>query len=184
MEEVIGAWWGAVRIGTALARACRTAVLALAPLALGACAAFDGYPKRATDPEADLGKLEAMIDVSAMAMCLKTPTEGCRNEIVSARMYAVDIRFSQFEETLFRDTRKAGFSATLATLGLNSAAAVSSGGAAQVHDHVGRDVLRTVGLQPGGEQPVELVLADHACCPPGAVSRSPASMDARMERVA
>jgi hypothetical protein len=107
-------------------------VFALLPLMLAGCAALDGYPQRATDPDADLKKLESMIDVTAMATCLKTPSETCRSELVSTRMYATDIRFSQFEETLFRDTRKAGFSATLATLGLNSAAAVSSGGAAQI----------------------------------------------------
>lgn len=104
----------------------------LVPMVLSACAAFDGYPQRATDPEEDVKKLATLIDVTAMAACLKTPTDTCRSEIVSARMYATDIRFSQFEETLFRDTRKAGFSATLATLGLNSAAAVSSGGASQI----------------------------------------------------
>ena len=104
----------------------------LVPMVLSACAAFDGYPQRATDPEEDVKKLASMIDVTAMADCLKKPTDICRSEIVSARMYATDIRFSQFEETLFRDTRKAGFSATLATLGLNSAAAVSSGGASQI----------------------------------------------------
>ncbi|WP_374564147.1 hypothetical protein [Ideonella sp.] len=131
MKAVFG-WMAAARAARLPMRACRLVMLAAVPLALGACAAFDGYPQRVTDPEADLKKLEAVIDVEAMKTCLKTPSEACRSELVSARMYAIDIRFSQFEETLFRDTRKAGFSATLATLGLNSAAAVSSGGAAQV----------------------------------------------------
>jgi hypothetical protein len=56
----------------------------------------------------------------------------CRNKFIAARMYATDIRFSQFEEKLFRQTRESEFAATLATLGLTSAAAFSSGGASQV----------------------------------------------------
>jgi hypothetical protein len=47
-------------------------------------------------------------------------------------MYAMDIRFSEFEETMFRETRTGGFGATLATLGLTTAAAASSGGTSQV----------------------------------------------------
>jgi len=114
------------------ARACRLATLAVLLPALGACAAFRGYPERVTDPQEDLTMLESDIGVDTMTACLKQPTEDCRSTVVSARMYAVDIRFSQFEESLFRGTRTAGFGATLATLGLNSAATVSSGSAAQV----------------------------------------------------
>jgi hypothetical protein len=47
-------------------------------------------------------------------------------------MYATDIRFSQFEERLFKETREAGFAATLATLGLTTAAAFASGGTSQI----------------------------------------------------
>ena len=47
-------------------------------------------------------------------------------------MYAIDLRFSQFEEDLFRQTRESGFAATLATLGLTTSAAFVGGGASQV----------------------------------------------------
>lgn len=99
---------------------------------LGGCAAFDGYPKRVTDPDADIGELKSQIDVAAVRSCLQEPDLACRNRVIGARMYATDIRFSQFEEELFRDTRSGGFKATLATLGLTTAAAASTGGAAQV----------------------------------------------------
>jgi hypothetical protein len=104
----------------------------LAAMLLSGCAAFEGYPQRATDPEADLAQLRSQIEASAIAACLGAPESSCRNKIIGARMYAIDIRFSEFEETLFRETRKAGFGATVATLGLTTAAAASSGGAAQV----------------------------------------------------
>lgn len=101
-------------------------------LTLGGCAAFNGYPQRVTNPQADLQTLAPQIDATAIAACLNEPAIQCRNRVVGARMYATDIRFSQFEETLFRDTRSAGFGATLATLGMTTAAAASTGGAAQV----------------------------------------------------
>ena len=115
----------AFRLGKLVASGCVIAVLA-------GCAAFEAYPKRATDPEADLQQLRSQIDANAITACLDAPTVNCRNKIIAARMHATDIRFSEFEEDLFRQTRKAGFGATLATMGLTSAAAVSSGGTAQV----------------------------------------------------
>jgi hypothetical protein len=47
-------------------------------------------------------------------------------------MYAIDIQFSEFEASLFEQTRSSGFAATVATLGLTSAAAVAGGTAAQL----------------------------------------------------
>lgn len=96
------------------------------------CAAFEGYPQRATTPENDLATLKSEIDGTATKQCLDQSDIKCRNRILAARMHATNIRFSEFEETLFRQTRKAGFGSTLATLGLTSAAAVSTGGASQV----------------------------------------------------
>ena len=108
------------------------ALLGLATaLLLGGCAAFDGYPKRVTEPDSDIAELKSQLDATAIRNCLQAPDLACRNRIIGARMYATDIRFSQFEEALFRDTRSGGFNATLATLGLTTAAAASTGGAAQ-----------------------------------------------------
>ncbi len=111
---------------------CRLLIPALVMIALAGCAAFQAYPERATDPETDLMTLEPQIGGEAIAACLDNPTSACRNKIIAARMYATDVRFSEFEETLFRQTREAGFGATLATLGLTSTAAFVSGGASQV----------------------------------------------------
>ncbi len=109
-----------------------TALLCLGTaLLLCGCAAFDGYPKRVTDPETDIAELKPQLDAAAIRTCLQAPDLACRNRLIGARMYATDIRFSQFEEELFRDTRRGGFNATLATLGLTTAAAASTGGAAQ-----------------------------------------------------
>ena len=118
-------------------------LVALVIVVLSGCAAFEGYPERATKPAEDLEQLKPQIDAKAIAACLDAATLVCRNKIIAARMHATDIRFSEFEETLFRETRKVGFGATLATLGLTSAAAASSGGASQVQhiDRVPRDFI-------------------------------------------
>ena len=97
---------------------------------MSGCSAFKGYPERATDPSTDLDKLRPDIEASAITACLKSPTVECRNRIIAARLYAIDILFS--EENLFKQTRSSGFAATVATLGLTSAAAVAGGTASQI----------------------------------------------------
>lgn len=98
----------------------------------GGCATFDGFPKRTPDPAKDLEVLQSVVAADQVTECLKNPTVGCRDRIVGARIYVIDIQFSTFEEAIFLQTRTAGFTATLATLGLTGAAAVVSGGASQV----------------------------------------------------
>jgi hypothetical protein len=111
-------------------------VLLQAILLVSGCAAFMGFPSRVTDRSADLEALQSAIDANAIKTCLdvKVPNdaEACRNKLIAARTYAVDIQFSAFEEDLFRQAREAGFAATLATLGLTAAGAVAGGGTTQV----------------------------------------------------
>jgi hypothetical protein len=101
-------------------------------LLMSGCAAFMGFPPRVTDRSADLDALQTDISAKAITDCLATPTEACRNKLIAARTYAVDIQFSAFEENLFRQAREAGFAATLTTLGLTAAGAVAGGGTTQV----------------------------------------------------
>jgi hypothetical protein len=100
-------------------------------LALSACAAFQGYPKRAIPRETEIAQMQDDISAAAIARCIRRPAPTCRNQIVASKMYVTDLQFSAFEETLFRSTREAAFGATLGTLGLSSAAAVASGGTSQ-----------------------------------------------------
>jgi hypothetical protein len=113
-------------------RACKGLLAALLVAALGSCVAFDGYPERATDPTKDLESLGDLINGAAVKACLENSDIACRNKLIAARMNANDIKFSQFEERLFRQTREAGFSATLATLGLTTTAAFASGGVSPI----------------------------------------------------
>jgi hypothetical protein len=101
-------------------------------LLMSGCAAFTGFPPRVTDRSKDLEALQGEIGAAAITKCLEAPSEACRNKIIAARMYAIDLRFSDFEEDLFRQTREAGFVATVATLGVTAAGAVAGGGTPQV----------------------------------------------------
>jgi hypothetical protein len=103
---------------------------------LTACAPFRGYPERATPASRDLELLAPAIDADRILACLRvadaTGARECRNQLITARVYATDLRFAAFEEDLFRQTRELGFAATIATLGLTGAGAVAGGGAAQI----------------------------------------------------
>jgi hypothetical protein len=107
-------------------------VLLQAILLMSGCAAFSGFPQRATDPKMDLERLEPRIGAEAITACLTNPTVSCRNELITVRMLATDIRFSEFEQSLFQQTRETGFGATLVTLGLTSGAAFAGGTTSQV----------------------------------------------------
>ena len=106
---------------------------------------------RPSNLEDDVANLQTIISAEKLKECLGVvePSTGgdsqgshvnesvvdelsCRNQLVAARKYAIDLRFSQFEENLFRETRESGFGATLATLGLTTAGAFASGGTSQV----------------------------------------------------
>lgn len=114
----------------------RRYIVALAVLAgtavVSGCATFDGFPQRTPAPADDLKTLETVINAEAVKTCLNELTSVCRDRIVGARIYAIDIEFSKFEEAIFQQTRTAGFAATLSTLGLTAGAAVASGGTSQV----------------------------------------------------
>jgi hypothetical protein len=94
-----------------LSRSCVRGLLCLAQamLVLSGCTAFKGYPERSTDPSTDLLQLRPDIEANQITACLKETTDAaaltCRNRIIAARMYAIDIQFSEFEESLFQQTR-------------------------------------------------------------------------------
>ena len=113
--------------------ACARAMLpVIFVLASGCSTTFKGVPEPATDRAADLAALQKRNTAQLIDGCLEKPTVTCRNSIIRSRKAAEDIRFFQFEEGVFAEGRKVGFFSTLATLGLTTASAVSSGGSAQV----------------------------------------------------
>lgn len=107
----------------------RTCMLAFGLMLQSACSTFRGHPDVVHDPEAELRELAPLHSVAARLACMENPTLVCRNRIAAVGMRAVDIRFSQFESRLFRQNREAGFGATMATLGLTTAATLTGGSA-------------------------------------------------------
>jgi hypothetical protein len=114
---------------------------ALFLLVLGGCSSFRGYPDRATSPALDITELGPSIDAKRIVQCLSAPEVAnppqesaleCRNRLITARVFATDLRFTDFEANLFRQTREAGFAVTLATLGLSTAGALASNGTSQI----------------------------------------------------
>lgn len=98
--------------------------LMLMIILLSGCTPFQGYPDRVSSREADLEALHKAIDANAILACLELAGEearACRNRIIAARMYAIDLQFSEFEKNLFRQTRELGFAGTVATLGVTAA---------------------------------------------------------------
>lgn len=112
-----------------LAAVGRTCLAIFVVVLQGACSTFNGHPEPVDDPETELRVLAPHHSMAARLACIETPTIGCRNRIAAAGMRAVNIHFSQFETRMFRQTREAGFTATLATLGFTSAATLTGGSA-------------------------------------------------------
>lgn len=99
-------------------------------VAISGCSTFQGAPHRAIDPYADLAAIQTIMSATAVADCLGG-SEECRNSIVTARKYAIDLRFSEFEQDYFAENRWTGFGSTLAALGLTAAGSLSGTGTAQ-----------------------------------------------------
>lgn len=108
------------------------------------CTTFSGHPDPVLDQDAELATLRQSFDAGAIANCIAAATNTCRDTIAAAKMQAIDMRFAQFETRMFRQTREAGFGATLATLGFTTAATLVHGSA--------RAFSATAGLITGGRE--------------------------------
>lgn len=108
-------------------------VLLSSTVLLSGCAAFSGHPDPSV-PTAELAEVYKLGSISEIVGCFKqtgAAAKACRDQILTARMYAIDLQYSDFERRLFRQTRESGFAATLATLGLTTTAALTTAGASQ-----------------------------------------------------
>lgn len=121
---------------------------------LPACAPFRGGPERQVSVERDLEALAPVIASERVVECLAAPdapairlyppepqptdirplvsARACRDRLVTARVYAIDLQFATFEDELFRQSREMGFGATIATLGIDAAGAVAGGGTSRI----------------------------------------------------
>ncbi|MCO6414704.1 hypothetical protein JYK14_00725 [Siccirubricoccus sp. KC 17139] len=130
--------------------------LLAAALPLAGCGGLNaGPPSPLPNHSQALEQFAAVYSPDKVAACLALPVAAqrdCRDTIGYALLTAIDLRYAEFEASFFDATRYGGFGTTLVSLGLTSAASVSSVGAANilaalgtgvtgVREAFGRDVL-------------------------------------------
>jgi hypothetical protein len=112
---------------------------------LGGCiTAFTGAPRpMVSNPSAELDTLRPMHNASVIMRCAQwlgpdnataldaAGARECRNRILIARRYAIDLSFGVFEQAYFMQNNVGGFGATLAAVAIGTAGAFSGGNAAR-----------------------------------------------------
>lgn len=103
---------------------------------LAGCSGLVASPRSPiADHAAAIAGLEAAYTPTEVLACLETPLEGqrpCRDRIAQALAAAIDLRYADYELGMFDAHRYGGFGATLASLGLTTAASVSGGAPARL----------------------------------------------------
>jgi len=93
--------------------------VALLPLIAG-CTATQLGPARPIAVEEDVANIRGLAEPDLSL--LGVPSVAARNQIITARMYIADLEYHKYEAKLTRDLQEEGLAATLAILGLTSAA--------------------------------------------------------------
>jgi hypothetical protein len=102
-------------------------LIALLSLLLTACAAaLKGYPPSAPDP---LSQKESgtLLEAAAISRFRQAPTVDKRNEILLARLLAIDRNFQAFEQDLYQQGLQLGIGADWLVLALSGATATVGG---------------------------------------------------------
>jgi hypothetical protein len=108
--------------------------LGLLFLFLSGCAAsFKGFPDQPINPEAEIAALSEylMPDVAAKYASANPADRGglsreaWRNEVIDARLRAIDLRYNEWEQRLYQEQVETAFGTDLLLLGLTGAGAVS-----------------------------------------------------------
>lgn len=106
-------------------------VLMVVPLGLGACTSLRAYPNRSGDLDAELKQLDKFHAPTILEEYEKKPDEAAkqafRNEVVTARIRAIDLHFGVFQQALFRESVTTNILADWITLGLGGAIATVGG---------------------------------------------------------
>ncbi len=97
----------------------------------GCSAALDGFPNRSTNQAKDLEALEPYLGVAKVNVYIATKDDGTRlklrNEIVNARIHAIDANFGNFEEALHRQGVGIGIGTDWVLLAITGATATIGG---------------------------------------------------------
>lgn len=119
------------------------ALLAVVAFLLSACGGgIRGEPERYRSIDEELQSLTPAYGDSELAKPGST-SRARRNEIIGARMYAIDLRFSEFETELLRESRKAGFGTVLVELIVDISGSLASNGASQILSAISAGITGT-----------------------------------------
>ena len=104
----------------------------LALAALGGCAAaLQGFPDRSNNPKGDLESLKPYLSPDKVSEYVNATNSAdrlqLRNDIVNARIHAIDLKFGQFEEELYQQGIGIGVGTDWIVLALGGATATVGG---------------------------------------------------------
>lgn len=98
-------------------------------LLLSGCASFSGGPEPLITPIDEINTLKASFDSSQVLTYFSASPNlaertRLRNQIVGTRLYAIDLRFSEYTQTLARELRGSAFGIDLVSIMLTGSATV------------------------------------------------------------
>jgi hypothetical protein len=100
--------------------------LMLAGLLLSGCKTVQGGPDRLYTIPEEVAAARVTVETLATQYYAVGPNAAIRNEIISRRMYIIDVEYSQYEEALTRERQEVGFITSTVAQGLNVAGALST----------------------------------------------------------
>jgi hypothetical protein len=96
----------------------------LTGLLLSSCKTLEGGPDRIYSVAEEVAAARQTIETLTAQYYNGGANENVRNEIVSRRMYIIDVEYSQYEESLTRERQELGFITSTTAQGLNVAGAL------------------------------------------------------------
>ena len=110
--------------------------LLMVALSLISCASPRGFPDRVVDADEELEGLRIYYRSPKINEYTSATNEDerkkIRDEIINARLTAIDIQFSLFQQKLHQEGVRTNLATDATLLGLSAAGALVSGGASQV----------------------------------------------------
>lgn len=113
-----------IGVGQLRRRGLAIGVFLLAGLLLSGCKTIEGGPDRIYSVSEEVVAARATIEALSARYYEGGATENIRNEIISRRMYIIDVEYSDYEESLTRERQEVGFITSTTAQGLNVAGAL------------------------------------------------------------
>ncbi len=135
----------------AMGTACRACFIVLAAVAMSGCIASTRNPERLFPvsyemEQVRLGQEELIRQYWALLPTNSSGARAVRNEIITQRMYAIDVQYTQYETALTREIQEVGFGSLTTAGGLTTAATlVASAGAKTILSALATAILNTKG---------------------------------------